>query len=200
MSSTFSFGQLAEFEIRQRRAFLQKAEGADHRPAPAVPLDADGEILTGTLRLRAPQMLGRHPHVAERVLLDATLFALRRNARHLSVLRRKAMRRWAGESKEEPPLLPSRPRFSIRPGFAPVPTPLEAGRDRQQQGHHHGSDQATRGRDAQRDRQGGRPLRSSRRPRSRRHLWRRSEARADLGRLQGRQQAHLLGPLSDFDL
>ena len=96
--------------------------------------------------------------------------------------------------------MPSRPRFSIRPGFAPVPTPLEAGRDRQQQGHHHGSDQATRGRDAQRDRQGGRPLRSSRRPRSRRHLWRRPEARADLGRLQGRQQAHLLGPLSDLDL
>ena len=42
-------------------------------------------------------------------------------------------------------------------------------------GHHHGSDQTTRGRGAQRDRQGGRPLRSSRRPRSWRHLWRRQK-------------------------
>jgi large subunit ribosomal protein L25 len=41
------------------------------------------------------------------------------------------MRRWIGESKEEPPLLLNAPRFSIRPGFAPVPTPLEAGREQQ---------------------------------------------------------------------
>ena len=38
------------------------------------------------------------------------------------------MRRRSGESKEARPLLLSRLRFSIRPGFAPVPTPLEARR------------------------------------------------------------------------
>jgi large subunit ribosomal protein L25 len=38
------------------------------------------------------------------------------------------MRRRSGESKEAQPLLLSRLCFSIRPGFAPVPTPLEAGR------------------------------------------------------------------------
>ena len=202
MRSTFVLGQLPEFEIRQRRAFLQKAESADHRPAPAVPLDADGEVLPRAFGLRAPQMLGRHPYVAERVFLDAEFLALCRNACHASLLRMQAMRRRAGESKRKPlePLLPSRPRFSIRPALrAGSDTP--GGRARTtKQGHHHGSDQATRGRDAQRDRQGGRPLRSSRRPRSRRHLWRRPETRADLGRLQGRQQAHLLRPLSDLDL
>ena len=80
--------QLAEFEVRQRRAFLEEPEGANHRPAPAVPLDADGEILPRPLGLRAPEMVRRHPHFAERVLFDAKLIVRLRIARHLSVLRR----------------------------------------------------------------------------------------------------------------
>ena len=59
---------------------------------------------------------------------------------------------------------------------------------------------ATRGRDEKRDRQGGRPLRSSRGPRTRRYLWRRRETRTDFGRFQGTQQAHLRRALPDDDL
>ena len=120
--------QLPELEVRQRRAFFQEAERADHRPAPAVPLGADREVEPGALGLRAPQVFRRHPNFAERVFFDAKFLAFRHNGLHAWLLRGIAMRRRSGESKEAQPLLLSRLCFSIRPGFAPVPTPLEAGR------------------------------------------------------------------------
>ena len=80
--------QMAELEVRQRRAFLEEPEGVNDRAPPAVSLDADGEILPRPLGLRPPEMVRWHPHFAERVLFDAKLIVRLRIARHLSVLRR----------------------------------------------------------------------------------------------------------------
>src|SRR5207237_8625596 len=64
-------GQLAQLAIRQRGAFFQNPQGADHWAAPAESLDADRKSQTGALGLRTPQVLGRDFDRAERVLLDA---------------------------------------------------------------------------------------------------------------------------------
>src|ERR1700722_16359158 len=47
-----------------------------------MPLDPNDEIEAGALGLRAPQMLGRHLHLAERVLFNPPVFVIRRCARH----------------------------------------------------------------------------------------------------------------------
>ena len=52
--------QLAQFAVSQRGAFLEDAERADHRPAPAVALHADREVAMRPLRLCAPQMVRRN--------------------------------------------------------------------------------------------------------------------------------------------
>src|SRR5580704_1051172 len=112
-----------------------------------MPLDTNDEIEARALGLRAPQMLGRHLHLAKRVLFSPPVFVVRRCARHdVPSPEQKPLRGWADKSKA-PPLLLRSPLFSISRHFAPVPTPLEAGRD-PSKGHHHGSDQATRGRGA----------------------------------------------------
>ena len=66
-------GQLAELAVGERRALLEDAEGADHRPAPAEALDADREVAMRPLGLRAPQAVGRDLDVSERVFFDAHL-------------------------------------------------------------------------------------------------------------------------------
>ena len=63
--------QLAQCAVRFRRAFLQHAKRADDGAAPAKPVNSDREIVDRALRLRTPQMIGRHADFAERILLDA---------------------------------------------------------------------------------------------------------------------------------
>ena len=67
--------QQAELRVGARRRQLEDAERADHRPPPAEPVGADGEVLHGALRLRAPVVPGRDAHLAHAVVLDAPLVA-----------------------------------------------------------------------------------------------------------------------------
>src|SRR6202020_631719 len=73
--------QMLKLEIGQRRAFLQLTEGSNDRPPPTMPLDPNDEIEPRALGLRAPQMLGRHRHLAERVFLSPPV-SVARCARH----------------------------------------------------------------------------------------------------------------------
>src|ERR1700756_3783494 len=65
------FRQLPELEVRERGTFLQNAECADYRASPAETVHADREVLVRALGLRTPQMLRRHPNIAQSVFLHA---------------------------------------------------------------------------------------------------------------------------------
>src|SRR5262249_32355210 len=62
--------QLAQLTVGQGGALLEDAERADHGPAPAVALHADGKVEDGALRLGAPQAVGRDFDGAQGVLLN----------------------------------------------------------------------------------------------------------------------------------
>src|SRR5580698_7486023 len=94
-----------------------------------MPLDPDDEIEPRALGLRAPQMLGRHLHLAERVFLDTPVLMFCRCARHDIPYSGTSICEEATAKSKAPHLLRA-PSFSISPRFAPDPTPLEAGRDR----------------------------------------------------------------------
>jgi hypothetical protein len=66
-----SLRQLTELAVRERRAFLEDADRADHRAIPVEALDSDRKVQVRALSLRAPETIGRHLDVAERILLDA---------------------------------------------------------------------------------------------------------------------------------
>ena len=91
---------------------------------------------------------------------------------------------------------------AISAASAAATAPLEAAAEfplvRQgfRRGYHHGDRQSDQGGGAFAGRQGGRPGRTSRRPRTRNHLWRRQAAAADLARLRRSAPAHLCRPFS----
>jgi hypothetical protein len=62
--------ELAELEVRPRRAQLEDPERTDDRPAPGEPADADPEVLDRALGLGAPVAVGRDADLPEGVLLD----------------------------------------------------------------------------------------------------------------------------------
>jgi hypothetical protein len=57
-------GKLAQLPVGKGGAFLQDAESADHRTAPAETFDPDREVDAGPLGLRTPQMICRNLNVS----------------------------------------------------------------------------------------------------------------------------------------